>query len=78
MNNFSLSIWLKQHRLTVTPILLSIAIAAYSTPAKPQSPVANLPSSASLVSETNVNPSQQEAVQVIRDYYHAIARRNYK
>ncbi len=71
MNNFSLSIWFKQHRLTVTPILLSVAIATYNTPAKSQSPVANLPSSANLLSETNVNPSQQEAVQVIRDYYRA-------
>jgi hypothetical protein len=78
MNNFSLSIWLKQHRLTVTPIVLSVAIATYNTPAKSQPPNANLPSSANLLSETNVNPSQQEAVQVIRDYYHAIARRNYK
>jgi hypothetical protein len=71
MNNFSLSIWLKQHRLTVTPIVLSVATATYNTPAKSQPPNANPPSFANLLSETNVNPSQQEAVQVIRDYYHA-------
>ncbi|MDF5718657.1 MAG: hypothetical protein PUP93_33520 [Rhizonema sp. NSF051] len=77
MMNFSLSTWLKQHRMTVGGILLGIAITSYSTTANSQLSAANVPLSASTLI-ASVQPSESDAVQVIRDYYSAINRRDYK
>lgn len=63
--------------MTVAGILLAIAITSYNTIAKSQPSAANVPSSASILI-ASVNSSKQEAVQVIRDYYSATARRDYK
>ncbi len=91
MMNVSLSIWLKQHRMTVGGVLLAISITACNASAKSQPPAANTPSVASPSSASSptpppVSPTQsavdakpgQEAVQVIRNYYSAISRRDYK
>lgn len=91
MNNFCLSTWLKQHRITVGGVLIAIAITACNAPVKSQlsatktlavaSPLL-APSSTSLVSlaqsDAKVAPIQQQAVQVIRNYYNAITRRDYQ
>ena len=80
---------LKQHRLNAGGMLCTIALtvchasAPQSASAKP-SPIVNRSISSSLVpvSPTQIaastESSQQQAVQVIRDYYTAIARRDYK
>ncbi|MDF5725851.1 MAG: hypothetical protein PUP91_36485 [Rhizonema sp. PD37] len=78
MMNFSLSTTLKQHRVTVGGILLGIAITSYSTTANSQPSAANIPLSASTLIAASVQPSESDAVQVIRDYYSAINRRDYK
>lgn len=92
MINFSLYIWLKQHRMAVAGVLLTIAITACNTPAKSQPPAANTSSVASpsiassptpppvslTQSAVDAKPLHQEAAQVIRNYYSAIARRDYK
>lgn len=77
MMNFSLSTWLKQHRVTFGGILLGIAITSYNTTAKSQPSAANVPLSASTLI-ASVQSSDPEAVQVIRDYYSAINSRDYK
>ncbi|MEA5506411.1 hypothetical protein VB735_25530 [Halotia wernerae UHCC 0503] len=86
MINFSLRIWLKQHRLVVGEMLLAIAMTACTAPTS-QPLAVNTPSPASpsndpsLVSHTQnaaAEPLEQQAVQVIRDYYSAIARGDYK
>lgn len=90
MNNFSLSTWLKQQRLTVGVVLL-IATTACNAPAKSQLSATKIlaiaspllaPSSTSLISlsqsDAKAEPIQQQAVQVIRGYYQAIARRDYE
>ena len=90
--NFPLLIWLKQHRMAVGGVLLASAIASCHAPAQSQPPAANTPSiaSSSLASSPtslSVSLSQsaastealvQEAVQVIRNYYSAIDRRDYQ
>ncbi len=76
MMNFSLHTWLKRYRMTVGGILLAITITSYNTLAKSKPSAANVPSPASTLMKS-VNSSKQEAVQVIRDYYSAINRRDY-
>jgi hypothetical protein len=91
MNNFCLYTWLKQQRLTVGVMLLAIAITACNAPAKSQLSATKTlavtipllaPSSTSLISlsqsDAKVAPIQQQAVQVIRNYYNAITRRDYQ
>lgn len=90
MMNFSY-IWLKQHRMIVGAMLFAIAIAGYNNSAKSQQPAANTPSVANLIASSptaapalttknaaDTKPTEQKAVQVIRDYYSAIARLDYK
>ncbi|MEH2258230.1 hypothetical protein [Nostoc sp.] len=86
---FYLYIWLKQHRITVGGMLLAIAFIGCNDSVKSQPPantlaVANFiastptPSPASTTqSPASAEPGQQ-AIQVIRDYYSAIARQDYK
>jgi hypothetical protein len=81
-----LSICLKQHRLTIGGALMrfalaspiAIAIAFSHAPAKSQSLTAN--NSPVLIPQLafDVKNDQQEAVQVIRDYYNEINRRDYQ
>ncbi|MEH1841565.1 MAG: hypothetical protein V7L20_23165 [Nostoc sp.] len=90
MMNFSLYLWLKQHRMIVGAMLFAIAITGCNASVKSQPPantqsVANLiassptPASATPTqSAANTKPPEQQAVQVIRDYYSAIARQDYK
>lgn len=92
MTNFSLCIWLRQYSIAVGGSLIAIALSACSTSAKPQLPAATIPQVVSpsiassppqapgspMPSAANVEPRQQEAVQVIRDYYSAIDQRNYE
>ena len=80
----SLCIRLKQHCMTVGGVLLAIAITSCNTSVKSQPP-ANTPSVANLIASSPTpaptSPTQsreQQAVQVIRDYYSAIARQDYK
>ncbi|MEH2178092.1 hypothetical protein [Nostoc sp.] len=82
---FYLYIWLKQHSIAVGGMLLAIAIAGCNNSAKSQLPAANTPSVANLIASSPTPASvsatqspEQQAVQVIRDYYSAIARRDYK
>jgi hypothetical protein len=49
--NFSLSIWLKQHRM-VGGMILAIAITAYNTSGKSQPPSANTSSVTSLIASS--------------------------
>ncbi len=87
---FYLYIWLKQHRIAVGGMLVAIAITGCNASVKSQPP-ANTPSVANLIassptpasvsptqSAANTKPPEQQAVQVIRDYYSAIARLDYK
>lgn len=87
---FYLYIWLKQHLIAVGGVLLAIAITGCNASVKSQPP-ANTPSVANLIassptpasvsptqSAANTKPPEQQAVQVIRDYYSAIARQDYK
>ncbi|HEY9727257.1 MAG TPA: hypothetical protein V6D50_12480 [Chroococcales cyanobacterium] len=90
--NVSLCTWLKQHRMTVGGVLLAIALTACNASAKSQPLSANTPSVASssiasspipppvslAQSAVGAEPLGQQAVQVIRNYYNAIARRDYK
>ncbi|MDZ8184931.1 MAG: hypothetical protein RMX96_08770 [Nostoc sp. ChiSLP02] len=87
--NFSLPIWLKQHRTIAGVILLAIAITSCNN-AKSQLASANSPSVTNQIASSPppspASPTQnaadtkpeQEAVQVIREYYNAIARQDYK
>ncbi|MBE9081040.1 MULTISPECIES: hypothetical protein [unclassified Tolypothrix] len=89
--NFPLSIWLKQQRRVFGGMLLAIAITGCSNSGTSQLSSVNSPSVAN-ISDTSsptsspVSPTpntadsqlEQEAVQVIRDYYSAIARHDYK
>jgi hypothetical protein len=90
--NVSFCTWLKQHRMTVGGVLLAIALTACNASAKSQPLSANTPSVASpsiasspipppislAQSAVGAEPLGQQAVQVIRNYYNAIARRDYK
>ncbi|MEO8891112.1 MAG: hypothetical protein ABI417_06190 [Coleofasciculaceae cyanobacterium] len=89
MNN--LSRWLKQQRQAAGVVLIAIALTACNAPAKSQLSTTKIldvatpliaPSSTSLVSvsqnTTSSQGHQQQAVQVIRNYYNAIARRDYQ
>lgn len=92
MMNVSLSIWLKQHRMTVGGVLIASSITGCYACARSQLLAANTPSVANLLIADSltlppVSPTQssvdatalgQEPVQVIRNYYSAIARRDYK
>ncbi|MEH2058858.1 MAG: hypothetical protein V7K97_22425 [Nostoc sp.] len=86
MMNFSY-IWLKQHRMIVGAMLFAIAIAGCNNSAKSQQPAAKTPSVANLIASSptpptknaaDTKPPEEKAVQVIRDYYSAIARLDYK
>jgi hypothetical protein len=50
--NFSLSIWLKQHRMAVGGMILAIAITVYNTSGKSQPPSANTSSVTSLIASS--------------------------
>ncbi|MGV0102307.1 Lipoprotein [Nostoc sp. DSM 114160] len=83
--NFSLYLWLKQHRMLVGAMLFAIAIAGCNNSVKSQPPAGNTPSVANLIASgptpapaSPTQSSEQRAVQVIRDYYSAIARQDYK
>ena len=90
--NDSFCIWLKQHRMAVGGVLFAIAITAFNPPAKSQPPAANTPSAASSSIASSLTlppvslsqgaasaePLVQQAVQVIRNYYSAIDRRDYQ
>ncbi len=79
MINFSLPVWLKQHRLVVGEMLLAIAMTACT--ALTSQSLASPSKTSFLVSHTQnatAKPLEQQAVQVIRDYYSAIARGDYK
>ena len=91
MMNVSLSIWLKQHRMTVGGVLLALTLTTCNASAKSQLPSVNTPSVASpsiasnstsppvsLTQSATSSETQQQAVQVIRDYYRAINRRDYQ
>ena len=87
---FSLHTWLKQHRITVGGVLFASAIAGCHASAKLQSCAMTpaVPSSSIVcgitlipVTDTRVAAAETQpdrAVQVIRDYYKAISRRDYK
>ncbi|WP_375504040.1 hypothetical protein [uncultured Nostoc sp.] len=86
---FYLYIWLKQHRIAVGGMLLVIALIGCNDSVKSQPP-ANTPSVANFIASSPTpppaSPTQspasaepgQQAIQVIRDYYSAIARLDYK
>ena len=91
--NISAYIWLKQHRMAIAigGALLTIALTACNASATSQSPAVSIPSTATPLiaasptppssptqSAGSVAPDQQAAVQVIRDYYSAISRRDYQ
>ncbi|MBU7586845.1 MAG: hypothetical protein KAF91_29010, partial [Nostoc sp. TH1S01] len=90
--NFSLFIWLKQYRTFIGAILLAIAITACENSGKSQQSSSNSPVVSNLSDTSNsaspsVSPTpnagdtkslEQQAVQVIHDYYDAIARQDYK
>ncbi|WP_062297554.1 hypothetical protein [Nostoc piscinale] len=86
--NFHLLIWLKQHRKFIGAILLAMAITACNNSAKSQLPsIVSQTSDTSNSNSASVSPVQnvadnksleQQAVQVIHDYYDAIARQDYK
>lgn len=92
VTNDSFCIWLKQHRMAVGGVLFAIALTACHAPAKSQPPAAHTPSAASSSiassptplavslsqSTTRTEPLVQEAIQVIRNYYSAIDRRDYQ
>ncbi|MEH2279547.1 MAG: hypothetical protein V7K40_33425 [Nostoc sp.] len=84
-------IWLKQHCMTIGGTLVAIAIIGCNASAKSQPPAVNTSSVANLIassptpapvsptqSPTNTKLPGQDAVQVIRDYYSAITRQDYK
>ena len=83
---FYLYLWLKQHRMIVGAMLFAIAIAGCNDSVKSQPSSANTPSVTNLIASSPTpapasptqSPEQQQAVQVIRDYYSAIARQDYK
>ena len=90
--NFSFCIWLKQRYTVIGVLLLAMSITACNNSATSQLASANRPTLANL-SDTS-NPSsppasgtqnpvnnqspEQQAVQLIHDYYDAIARQDYK
>lgn len=87
---FYLYLWLKQHRMSVAGMLLAIALIGCNDSVKSQPPSVNTPSVGNFIASTptpspasptqssaNTEPGQQ-AIQVIRDYYSAIARQDYK
>lgn len=89
--NFPLCICLKQHRRVVGGMLLAIAITGCNNSGKSQLSSVNSPSVANISDRSSptsspVSPTpnaadsqfEQEAVRVIRDYYSAIARHDYK
>jgi hypothetical protein len=89
IKNLSL-IRLKQHPMVVAGVSLALAITACSASSPSQPSSANIPPVASpLLASSSAPPAspphapndaeafQQEASQVIRDYYSAIARRDY-
>ncbi|MEH1888674.1 MAG: hypothetical protein V7K92_04145 [Nostoc sp.] len=90
--NLYLCIWLKQHRTVIGVILLAMLITACNSSVKSQLPIANRPSAENLSHTSNpappaalatqnaadTKPLEQQAVQVIHEYYDAIARQDYK
>lgn len=92
MLNFSSYTQLKQYCAVVGGALVAIAITAYNTPVKAQPLSANTPAvaNASIASSpapvsgsptqsvASATPIQQAAVQAIRDYYSAIASKDYR
>ncbi|MDZ8054588.1 MAG: hypothetical protein RMX68_008385 [Aulosira sp. ZfuVER01] len=89
--NFPLCIWLKQYRMVVSGMLLAIAITGCNNSGTSQLSSVNSPSVAHIsdtssptsspvspTPNTADKPLKQEAVRVIRDYYSAIARHDYK
>ncbi|BAY66208.1 hypothetical protein NIES22_63210 [Calothrix brevissima NIES-22] len=90
-SNFPLYIWLKQHRLVVGGMLLAIAITGCNNSGTSQLSSVNSPSVANISDNSSLTSSpvsatantadsqlKQAAVRVIRDYYNAIARHDYK
>ena len=92
MTNVCLCVCLKQHRMTLGGVLLAISITACNASTKSHLPAANTSSLASplIASGLTLSPVShtqssvdatvpgQEPAQVIRNYYSAIARRDYK
>ena len=87
--NFSFCIWLKQRYTVIGVLLLAMSITACNNSATSQlasanrrPTLANLPDTSNPSSSTQ-NPvknqsQEQQAVQLIHDYYDAIARQDYK
>lgn len=71
----------KQHCMSIGAIILAIVMTSCNTPVRSQLPNANTPTELQ-VSKTQSSGSakqlQKQAVQVISNYYSAIARRDYK
>ncbi|MFN6563682.1 MAG: hypothetical protein RMY28_028320 [Nostoc sp. ChiSLP01] len=87
MSKINFSIWLKQHRTIAGVMLLAIAITTWNNSAKSELASANSPLVTNLIASSPGSPTQnaadtkpleQQAVQVIREYYNAIARQDYK
>ncbi|MHC5860913.1 hypothetical protein [Nostoc sp.] len=90
--NFSFCIWLKQRYTVIGVLLLAMSITACNNSATSQLASANRPTLANLSDTSNPssppasdtqNPvnnqsQEQQAVQLIHDYYDAIARQDYK
>ncbi|MBN3883898.1 MAG: hypothetical protein HWQ44_13215 [Nostoc sp. JL34] len=90
--NFSFCIWLKQGYTVIGVLLLAMSITACNNSARSQLASGNRPTLANLSDTSNPssppasgtqNPDnnqsqEQQAVQLIHDYYDAIARRDYK
>ncbi|WP_445638309.1 Lipoprotein [Nostoc sp. DSM 114161] len=91
MSKINFSVWLKQHRAIAGVMLLAIAITTWNNSAKSELASANSPLVTNLIASTpapspasptqnaaDTKPLEQQAVQVIREYYNAIARQDYK
>ncbi len=65
--------WLKQSGVAVGGGLIAIALTACSTSPRTQTPVTTLPPAP----QNSAGRSEQAAVQVIRNYYSAIAHQDY-
>jgi hypothetical protein len=90
--NFWVCIWLKQHYTFIGVLLLAMSVTACDNKVKSQLSSANRSMVANLSDTSNptsppVSPTQtsankqsleQQAVQLLHDYYDAIARQGYK
>ncbi len=73
-----LNMWLKRYSMAVGGVLLAIAITGCNTSSKSIASSPTVPPTSPTQSAAHTESPQQEAVQVIREYYNAIDRRDYK